>query len=191
MLQVPVARAQWALWIPGRTLGQATGVHMRIRQEVRSDIPLIARVTERAFAEHLHSSGTEAAIIRNLRASGCLTVSLVAEMGGLVCGHIAASPVQVDGRDVNWFGLGPVAVEPTTQGMGLGKALIHECLAKLEALGAAGCVVLGDPNFYSRFGFKPNAGLIYPGAPAAHFMALAYGSEVPEGVVNYHASFNG
>ena len=163
---------------------------MLIHQEFLSDVPVIARITERAFADHPHSSGTEAAIVRNLRASGCLTLALIAEIEGLVRGHVAASSVQIDGRSVNWFGLGPVAVEPTTQGIGLGTALINECLAKLQGIGAAGCVVLGEPTFYGRFGFKSIAGLIYPGPPTEHFMALPFGCEVPQGVVNYHAAFN-
>lgn len=162
---------------------------MLIRQERPSDAPVIARIVERAFRDHPYSMGTEAEIIRNLRASSALTVSLVVEVSNLVRGHIAASAVQIDGRTVNWHGIGPVAVDPTTQGAGLGSVLIRECISELRKLGAAGCVVLGEPAFYSRFGFKPTAGLTYPGPPAEHFMALPFGSPVLQGVVNYHAAF--
>lgn len=164
-------------------------MRMLIRQETQSDAPVIARVVERAFKNHPYSSGTEAEIIRNLRASSALIVSLVVEKDGLVRGHIAASPVEIDGRIVNWFGIGPVAVEPITQGIGLGSALVNECISELRKLGAAGCVVLGEPEFYGRFGFKSMASLTYPGPPAEHFMALPLGGPVPQGIVNYHAAF--
>lgn len=163
---------------------------MLIRQELQRDLPDIARIVERAFRDHPYSMGTEARIISQLRASGALTVSLVVEIDNRTCGHIAASPVQVDGRNVNWFGIGPVAVEPTQQGMGCGSALIRGCIATLGQRGAGGCVVLGEPAFYGRFGFKPTAGLTYPGPPADHFMALPLGSPVPQGLVTYHAAFS-
>lgn len=121
-----------------------------IRQEIPADASAIADVVDRAFTGHPHSSGTEAAIVHNLRATGALSVSLVAEVHGQVKGYIAASPVHIAGRPANWHVLGPVAVDPTVQGMGLGSELVRECLAQLRRLSSAGCVVLGEPAYYGR-----------------------------------------
>lgn len=60
----------------------------------------------------------------------------------------------------------------------------------LRGRGAEGCVVLGDPVYYSRFGFKPGANLVLPGIPAEYFLMLPLGKSLPSGVVTYHAAFN-
>ena len=162
---------------------------MHIRPEMQSDAFVIGRVVERAFAGHPHSRGTERFIIRSLRIADALSVSLVAEIGGQVRGYIAASKVKVAGRASEWHGLGPVAVDPTEQRAGIGSALVSECLARLRRLGAAGCVVLGEPAYYGRFGFSAGGGLTYSGAPPEYFMALAFSGSVPHGEVTYHEAF--
>lgn len=161
------------------------------RPERPSDAPVIRRIIERAFAAAAHSDGTEHEVVRRLRAADALTVSLVAELDGQVRGHVAASPIIVAGRISTWHGLGPVAVEPIVQGMGLGSSLVRECLSALRAAGSKGCVVLGDPAFYARFGFRQEPKLTYAGAPAEYFMALAFDGPVPNGSVAYHPAFAG
>lgn len=162
---------------------------MQIRPETPSDIPDIERTIERAFANHPRGSGAEVGIVRSLRASGALTVSLVGEVEGQVRGYVAASPVQIAGRRSEWHGLGPVAIDPAAQRMGLGSRLVSECLAALRRKGSAGCVVLGEPAFYGRFGFNATPGLVYPGRPPAFFMVLPFTASVPEGIVAYHDAF--
>ena len=169
---------------------------MLIRAERPGDAVVIAALTTAAFADAQHSSGTEAAIVDGLRAAGVLSLSLVAEdEAGNIIGHIAFSPVEItsEGEAIapNWYGLGPVSVAPERQGQGIGGALIHEGLMQLEKMGAAGCVLLGDPGYYSRFGFIANAGPIYPGPPPEYFQALALGDNVMvQGIVRYHIAFN-
>jgi putative acetyltransferase len=163
--------------------------HAQIRAETPSDAPAIFTVTQAAFAEAEHRSGTEGAIIEALRQAGALTVSLVADADGMVIGHIAFSPITVNGRDEGWFGLGPVSVDPARQGSGLGSRLVSEGLTKLKAKGAKGCVVLGDPRFYGRFGFAPDPKLRYDGVPPEYFMAQAFEFPMPEGLVAYHQAF--
>lgn len=138
---------------------------MEIRFEIPADRAAIRQITQDAFAGAEHSSGTEGAIIDGLRAARTLTLSLVAEEGGQVIGHAAFSPVMIGGRDAGWFGLGPVAVRPDRQGQGAGGALIREGLARLRAMEAQGCVVLGDPGYYSRFGFAVDPNLKFEGVP--------------------------
>ena len=162
---------------------------MRIRPETIADADVISELIERAFAPEHFSSHTEHFIVRSLREAGALAVSLVAERGQAVLGHVAFSPVAIAGRDVRWYGLGPLAVDPSSQRQGIGSALVIAGLEQLRTLSAAGCVVLGDPAYYSRFGFRAIPELVYPGPPAEYFMAQAFAGAVPRGEVSYHAAF--
>ncbi|HEX2083296.1 MAG TPA: N-acetyltransferase [Xanthomonadaceae bacterium] len=161
---------------------------MWIRSETDADHAAIRRVVEAAFAQAPHASGTEAQIVDTLRRDEALTVSLVADIDGRIAGHVAASPVTIAGAD-GWHGLGPVAVAPQDQGHGVGSALVQAALAELRAAGSQGCVVLGEPRYYARFGFEAVPGLTYPDAPPEYFMALAFGDSLPQGAVAYHAAF--
>lgn len=161
-----------------------------IRKEKSSDIEAIDRVTLAAFSTAAHASGTESLIIKALRINRQLTISLVAEEEGRLIGHVAVSPVTISTRDEGWYGLGPVSVLPGRQGAGVGTALISTALAKLKEMQAAGCVVLGDPAYYGRFGFKTDARLQYPHSPAKYFQVLAFGEVMPAGVVAFNDSFN-
>lgn len=162
---------------------------MMIRQEQEQDHDAVKQVTDGAFALMEHSNQTEPAIISALRDAGALTISLVATDGDEIIGHVAFSPVTIDGEDHGWFGLGPVSVRPDLQGRGIGGALIRQGLHELRAQGAAGCVVLGDPGYYRRFGFENDPDLRYPGAPPEYFMRLTFGSSDPAGHVEYHVAF--
>jgi putative acetyltransferase len=162
---------------------------MIIRQEQEQDHGAVKQVTADAFALVEHSDQTEPAIVAALRDAGTLTVSLVAVEGNEIIGHIAFSPVKIDGEDHRWFGLGPVSVRPDRQGRGIGGALIREGLGKLRAQRAAGCVLLGDPAYYGRFGFVNDPALRYPHAPPEYFMRLTFGGVVPAGTVEYHSAF--
>ena len=138
-----------------------------------------------------HSSGTEQDIIDRLRADGALSFSLVGEVDGQIVAHVALSAVQIDGQDLGWFGLGPVSVAPDQQGKGFGRAIIEAGLREIKAMGAKGCVVLGDPNYYGKFGLKSDEGLMFEGVPPEYFMALAFEGDLPKGPVTYHSAFYG
>ncbi len=160
-----------------------------IRDETPGDATAIRALTEAAFAGAAHASGTEAAIVDALRAAGVLTLSLVLVEAGEPVGHVAFSPVLVDGADVGWFGLGPVSVRPDRQRRGLGAALVRDGLARLRAGAARGCVVLGDPTWYRRFGFEADAGLRLAGVDPRFFQRLAFETPIPRGIVTFHAAF--
>lgn len=162
---------------------------MIIRPEQPQDVPVIRAVTRSAFVGVEHSSQTEAAIVDALRTAGALTLSLVAEQDGRIVGHAAFSPVRIDGRASHWFGLGPVSVLPEHQRHGVGSALINEGLAQLKRLGAEGCVVLGDPGYYARFGFTSAHDLRYDGAPPIYFQSLALSGAPARGEITYHQGF--
>lgn len=162
---------------------------MRIRAETPADIAEIRRITEAAFEGVAHSSGTEAGIVDALRETGTLSLSLVAEDGDRIAGHAAFSPVIIGGHEHGWFGLGPVSVAPGLQRRGIGAVLIREGLAELRARGAAGCVVLGEPGYYRRFGFIRDPGLTFPGVPPEYFLRLVLSGPVPAGEVRYQPAF--
>ncbi|MGB3875600.1 MAG: N-acetyltransferase [Shinella zoogloeoides] len=164
---------------------------MILRPERDGDIDAIRALTERAFRTAPHADGTEHLIIDRLRAAGALTLSLVAEEGGAVVGHVAFSPVSVSDGSAGWYGLGPISVDPSRQGGGIGSRLVREGLARLEALGAAGCVLLGDPAYYGRFGFEPDPRLTLDGVPPEYFMRVAFSPVYGEGTVSYHPGFYG
>lgn len=132
-----------------------------IRPEAPADIPAIEAVTSAAFQKEDYSP-TEHFIVTALRKSGQLTLSLVAEVEGVVIGHVAVSPVMISSGAVRWYGLGPISVVPARQGQGVGIQLMERALTELRRLGAAGCVVLGNPAYYSRFGFKAESALVLP-----------------------------
>ena len=94
---------------------------MRIRVERPEDANTISHVSEAAFLEAEHTSGTEARIVEALRAADVLSVSLVAEDEGEIVGHIAFSPVTVSDGSTDWYGLGPVSVLPSRQRQALSR----------------------------------------------------------------------
>jgi putative acetyltransferase len=121
-----------------------------VRAEQPGDAAAIRRVHERAFGR-----ANEAVLVDALRDAGAHVVSLVAEDDdGAVVGHIVFSRVAV-GDGGGGLGLGPVAVVPERQGLGLGSLLVRRGLAECRRYGHGVVVVLGHPGFYSRFGFVP------------------------------------
>jgi len=67
---------------------------------------------------------------------------------------------------------------------------MREALRILRETGAAGCVVLGEPDYYGRFGFRAKPDLILPEVPPEYFQAISFGSTLPRGTVSYHEAFN-
>ena len=129
--------------------------------------------------------------IRNEAAkAGLLTISLVADAGGTVIGHVAVSPVSISNGMSGWFELGPISVLPEHQRRGVGSLLMHEALRILREHGAGDCVVLGEPKYYSRFGFQADPNLALPGVPPEYFQAISLNSSQPHGTVSYDQAFN-
>lgn len=135
----------------------------------------------------------EAELVKNLRADGDLRVSLVAELAGKIIGCVAISPVTLDGRACEGVGLAPVAVLADHQSSGIGSTLVAAGLAACWQ--SAFCVVLGEPAYYRRFGFRPASkfGLssIYDAGDAFMALALPHGSlPAGGGMVRYARAFD-
>ena len=155
---------------------------MVIRPETPADTRAIYALTKAAFAPKAYSDGTEQDCINQMRADGDLEISLVAEVDGVVLGHVAFSKlVSIGGTDTQWRGLGPVAVLPDHQRRGIGSLLINQGLAQLRAAGCPGCALIGDPKYYSRFGFVGTCGLTYQDLPQTLVQALPFGTDHPVG----------
>ena len=162
---------------------------MVIRPEKIGDEGAIHALTEAAFAEMPFSQGDEQDLVDALRASGDLVLSLVAMDGGTIIGHIAFSPVTISDGTREWYDLGPVSVAPTAQRQGIGSALIRRGIAEMRERGARGIVLLGSPEYYSRFGFAHDPQLSYPGPPPKYFQRLVLEGKPPSGIVTYVAAF--
>jgi putative acetyltransferase len=160
-----------------------------LRVESTADIGAIGTLTEAAFRDKEFSQQTEQHIVTALREAGALTISLVADRSGEVIGHIAFSPVTISDGTQGWFCLGPVSVVPEYQGQGVGSALIREGLARLRQLGAGGCVLIGHPTYYPRFGFGHHEGLTHDGVPPEVFFCMSFDGTWPHGTVTEHPAF--
>lgn len=164
---------------------------LRIEPERPGDADPISRLTTAAFLPMPYSSGDEARVVEALREAGALTFSLVALTAeGDLVGHIAFSPVRIDGQPGDWYGLGPVSVAPAMQGRGVGSALIHDGLERLRGLAAAGCVLLGNPDYYRRFGFQSDPALTYQGQANRYFQRLVLKGPPPTGDASFHPAFD-
>ncbi len=126
---------------------------IEIRPEQPGDADPVREIHRLAF-----SRPDEARLVDRLRHSDG-AISIVACDGGLVVGHVFFTPVTIDPPrgDAPTAGLAPVAVRPDRQRRGVGGALVRKGLAACRDHGYAAVVVLGDPHYYSRFGFVPAA----------------------------------
>ena len=164
-------------------------MNLVIRNEKNADVGTIEKITSDAFLTAPYSSHTEQYIVRELRNSGALSISLVAEYQGEIVGHVAISPVAISDGTSDWFGLGPISVSPNIQRSGVGSKLMGSGLEALKGNGAGGCVLLGDPAYYSRFGFQPESCIVYPDVPPEYFQVIRFSGLLPKGVVTYHEAF--
>lgn len=164
-----------------------------IRHETTEDHEAIREIVYAAFLDHpQHAPGdlpTEHKIVDSLRESGTLTLSLVYEDNGEIVGHIAFSPVLINGEALGWYGVGPVAVRPDRQRQGIGSALVREGIRLMEKKGTAGFCLVGEPDYYGRFGFLPRPELTLDGVPEEYFLCLPIATDVPSGKVTFHDAF--
>jgi putative acetyltransferase len=129
-------------------------VRMLIRRECSDDVDAIRTVTTRAFDGMPYSSGSEPRLVDALRSDRAWipALSLVAEVDRAVVGHVVCTRATVSGRPC--LGLGPLSVDLAWQRRGVGSALMHAVLGAADALGEPVVVLLGNPAYYHRFGFK-------------------------------------
>jgi putative acetyltransferase len=163
---------------------------MIIRPEEPGDAAAIRDVVAAAFGR-----SQEADLVERLRNDGELVLALVAEEDGVITGHVAFSRLRIerDGTRLPGIALAPVAVLPSRQRKGTARALIGAGHLRLKALGEKIVFVLGDPDYYQRFGFSRDIAAafkcIYQGD---YLQALRLSPDAPEaGEVIYAAAFAG
>jgi putative acetyltransferase len=162
-----------------------------IRPERTDDRAAIYDVTQRAFAPMPYADGDEQELIGRFRDAGALALSLVAEKDGVVVGQITFTPAFAADSSHGWYALGPVSVEPELKHQGIGSQLIRAGVAWLREQEAAGCILIGNPAYYSRFGFLPFPQLAPEGMPAQYYQILPLSVAVPDTVVGFHPLFSG
>ncbi|HEY3478331.1 MAG TPA: N-acetyltransferase [Streptomyces sp.] len=128
---------------------------MLIRRETPADRSTVHRIHSEAFRREPGVTPVEAPLVDELRADGDLVdaLSLVAVRDGEVVGHVCCSRARIGEDKTSAVGLGPIGVLPAHQATGVGSALVHAVLGAADALGHGVVVLLGNPAFYSRFGF--------------------------------------
>ena len=167
---------------------------MVIRPETSGDGPAVYAVVQAAFAGAAHSDGSEPDLVNALRGSDAYVpeLSLVAETGGKVVGHILFTKVTVGGTVQ--LALAPLSVLPEYQRQGIGLALIREGHRQARELGYGYSIVLGSQTYYPKAGYVPagDYGIAAPfAAPAENFMAFRLREDAPviRGTVRYDPAF--
>ena len=150
---------------------------MAIRKEIPSDIPIIYKLYEFAFEQ-----ANEAELVNQIRTGKSFIpdLSLVNQDDNQITGHILFSIIKIGEDDC--LSLAPMAVLPSRQKQGIGSKLITRGLRIAKTMGFRSVIVVGDENYYPRFGFqKANKwGINFPfEVPEEAFMAL----ELKEGAL--------
>ena len=168
-------------------------LHPVVRTERVSDIEAISEVLTAAF-----NGDAEAQLVDVLRGEGAMLVSMVAELAGVVVGHLAFTRAHIEwgGAEQSVAALGPMAVSSRYQRQGIGGKLVTAGLAACHSRGERVVVVLGHSAYYPRFGFVPadQYGLRCEfAAPPEAFMVLPLTVDAltrSQGLVKYHAAFH-
>ncbi len=162
-----------------------------IRPERPGDEEAIHAVHLAAFGKEL-----EPAIVDDLRPTAAYipALSLVAEEGDRIVGHVLVSRGHVEPSRDPILLLGPIGVLPERQGEGFGRALVEATLGTARNAGAPCVALVGDPAFYGRFGFvqAEPLGIAPPyGWPSRPFQVavLDEDAELPQGRVVYSDAF--
>ena len=170
-------------------------MQISIRAELRSDCPDISQVNDMAFGRE-----NESLLVEKLRRNPQFVkeLSLVALFEGMFVGHILFFPVRLKNENSSHtvLSLGPMAVMPEFQGMGIGGKLIEAGFKVAGEKGFSSVIVLGHETYYPGFGFHP-ASLwnIRPPfeVPDGNFMAFELETAALSGIsgiVDYPAEFD-
>lgn len=163
-------------------------MEIQIRNEETNDIEQVRELLRMAFP-----TDAESRLVDALRANGKAIISLVAVHDDQVLGHILFSPVSTTPlSESSGIGLAPVAVLPGVQSQGIGSQLIRDGLRLCKELGYDYCVVLGGPEYYSRFGFEKasRSGLQNEYSVDDEFMVIRFSEHgFPRGLVRYASEF--
>ena len=124
------------------------GVDMIVQTPTADDLPEIRALLRQSFPGE-----EESVLVERLHEEGDAEIALIAKHEGNICGYVVFSKMSAPFRAL---GLGPVAVREDWRRRGIAAKLIHEGLLKAGEMEFDGVFVLGEPNYYQRFGFRPD-----------------------------------
>lgn len=131
---------------------------LQIKQEGLQDYLEVERLIQQVFANEEFSDKQEHLLVAKLRCGDSFIreLSLVSELDNKIVGHILFTSAKIisDNSVVDTLVLAPLVVDSRFQKQGIGKKLVNFGLKKALDMGFNSVMVLGDPNYYSRFGFK-------------------------------------
>ena len=130
---------------------------IQIRESLPSDTASIEKLYPDAFPDE-----DLLPLVRELLREEPIVLSLVGIVDRVLVGHVIFTACSIAGRTDNVALLGPLAVAPAYQRQGIGNSLVREGLQRLENAGMTQVYVLGDPAYYERVGFEPEAGVTPP-----------------------------
>jgi len=137
---------------------------VKVRNESPSDAAIVYDVIRAAFGRE-----DEARLVQTLHKNGNSAVAVMGVLDDKVVAHCVLAKL-VSPKDC--LGLGPVSVLPEYQNQGIGKRIIGKTLRQAQASGWNGVFVLGDPDYYERFGFSYEMASTFPAPfPREYFMA--------------------
>jgi len=176
-------------------------MNVHIRQEEPADYPAVFKLIEEAFREEPMSDHTEQFLVERLRTSDAFVpeLSLVAEAGGNIVGHILLTRIKIknDRDELDSLALAPVSVLPAFQRQGIGSRLIEKAHGIAKGLGYSSVILIGHEDYYPRFGYQQAStfGIQLPfDAPEANCMAIELtdnGLAGVQGMVVYPPAFFG
>ncbi len=138
---------------------------MKIRNPGKADYPAISKLVTDAFGRP-----DEVQLVVTLRENDDTAIELVAELGGAIVGHVLLSKLVAPDE---CLALAPLSVSPRHQCQGIGGALIKAAIARARNDDWSAVFVLGEPTYYSRFGFDTAIAARFESEyPAEYFMAL-------------------
>ena len=167
---------------------------INIRIEKPEDVLQVRKINEQAF-----ETPAEANIVDILRQNCPNLLSLVAEDGNCIVGHILFSPAVINSSEgrIEGMGLAPMAVSPNRQRQTIGSQLVKYGLEILRERGCPFVIVLGHPEYYPRFGFelasKYGLSCQWDGVPDEAFMVMIMNHALLKGVsgvARYREEFN-
>jgi putative acetyltransferase len=165
-------------------------MNLNIRNEQAVDSAAVSELLKAAFANQPYSQNQEYRLVEALRQAQACTLALLAYLGDQLVGVVYASAVTIKPElPQRWYCIAPLAVAPQFQRQGIGQQLMYAALAQLQAQGAQGCVLVGDPHYYERFGFVRKPGLVSPEIPDEFVLQLAWQNAPAQGEVHYHPAF--
>ena len=130
---------------------------IHVRETSAGDLPQLEALYRGAFPEE-----DLLPLVRDLLAEGQGVLSLAATLDGALAGHVIFTTCGIEGTTESVAMLAPLAVASSRQRQGIGSALVRAGFERLKAEGVAQVYVLGDPDYYGRFGFEPESALLPP-----------------------------